>query len=57
MVKIDEVEWVENALGRKVPKEINGEKLYPYKGPFAHKPTKTHKYGPRLGFVDRKSVV
>lgn len=58
MVKIDEVEWVENALGRKVPKEINGEKFYPYKGPFAHKPAKTHKYGPRLGYVaDQRSQV
>lgn len=58
MVKVDEVEWVENAIGRMVPKSINGEELYPYKGPFAHKPTKTHKYGPRLGFVaDQKSEV
>ncbi len=58
MVTIDKVEWVENAIGRKIPKEINGEKLYPYRGPFAHKPTKTHKYGPRLGFIaDQRSEV
>ncbi|MGA1821218.1 MAG: citrate lyase subunit alpha [Thermoplasmatota archaeon] len=58
MVRADELEWVENGIGRMVPKEINGEKLYPYIGPFAHKPTKTHKYGPRLGFVaDQESEV
>jgi len=51
MVNIDEVEWVENAIGRKVPKNINGEELYPYIGPFSHKPHKTHKYGPKLGYV------
>jgi citrate lyase subunit alpha/citrate CoA-transferase len=58
MVRVDEVQWVENALGRKVPKEINGIKIHPYKGPFSHKPAKTHKYGPRLGYVaDQKSQV
>ncbi|HHD16375.1 MAG: citrate lyase subunit alpha [Thermoplasmata archaeon] len=51
MVKVKDLEWVENAIGRKVPKEINGEELYPYVGPFEHKPTKTHKYGPKLGYV------
>ncbi|MFW3146328.1 MAG: citrate lyase subunit alpha [Thermoplasmatota archaeon] len=51
MVKINDVEWVENAIGRKIPKSINGEELYPYEGPFAHMPHNTHKYGPKLDYM------
>ncbi|MBN1540424.1 MAG: citrate lyase subunit alpha [Candidatus Thermoplasmatota archaeon] len=51
MVNIDDVEWVENAIGRKVPKSIHGEEMHPYIGPFAHRPAKTHKYGAKLGYV------
>lgn len=51
MVKVTDVEWVENALGRKVPRFIEGVELIPYKGPFAHRPVKAHKYGPTLGYV------
>ncbi|MGA1873145.1 MAG: citrate lyase subunit alpha [Thermoplasmatota archaeon] len=51
MVKVDEVEWVQNAIGRMVPKSIDGEELFPYEGPFAHKPHKDRKYGPKLGYV------
>lgn len=51
MVNIDEVEWVINAIGRKVPKKIGDEVLYPYEGPFAHMPHKDHKYGPKLDYM------
>jgi len=51
MVKITEVEWVENAIGRKVPKRIGNEELFPYEGPFAHRPHKDHKYGPKLDYM------
>jgi citrate lyase subunit alpha/citrate CoA-transferase len=51
MVNVDEVEWIENSLGRKIPRSINGVELLPYNGPFAGKPTKTHKYGPKLGYI------
>ncbi len=58
MVRVDELEWVENAIGRKVPTEINGKKLYPYEGPFNHKPANFRKYGPKLGYIaDQTSEV
>ncbi len=56
MVRIDEVEWVENAIGRKVPKAINDVELIPYKGPFSHKPVLDHKYGPKLGYVAKEET-
>ncbi|MFO8051671.1 MAG: citrate lyase subunit alpha [Thermoplasmatota archaeon] len=51
MVKVHDVEWVKNAIGRKVPRSINGEKLYPYEGPFAHRPHKDRKYAPKLDYM------
>ncbi|MEA3558882.1 MAG: citrate lyase subunit alpha, partial [Candidatus Thermoplasmatota archaeon] len=51
MVKINDIEWVENSIGRKVPKTMNGEDLFPYEGPFAHRPHKKRKYGPKLDYM------
>ncbi|MEJ2068254.1 MAG: citrate lyase subunit alpha, partial [Deltaproteobacteria bacterium] len=50
-MKISEIEWVENSLGRKVPGSINGEIYHPYVGVYESKPRKGHKYGPKLGYI------
>jgi len=55
---VNELEWVVNGIGRKVPKSIDGKELIPYSGPFSHSPVKDHKYGPILGYVaDQKSEI
>ncbi len=56
MVKADDLEWVENGIGRMVPKEVEGVAISPYCGPFNAVPTKKNKYGPKLGYIaDQKS--
>ena len=56
MVKVSETEWIENRIGRKVPKQVEGVDISPYNGPFNATPTKSHKYGPKLGYIaDQKS--
>ena len=56
MVKMDELEWIENGIGRKVPKVVECVDISPYCGPFNAVPTKSNKYGPKLGFIaDQKS--
>jgi citrate lyase subunit alpha/citrate CoA-transferase len=58
MVNADELEWVENAIGRMVPKVVEGVEISPYCGPFNAVPTKSNKYGPKLGFIaDQKSEI
>ncbi len=51
--------WIENNVGRKIPSEINGEKLRPYRGPFATPPMKERRHSPRLypSPPDRKKVI
>ncbi len=51
MVNSNEVEWVENQIGRMVPRSINGEELTPYCGPFSAVPRNDRKHGPRLGYI------
>jgi citrate lyase subunit alpha/citrate CoA-transferase len=51
MVKADDLEWVENDIGRMVPKHVEGLDISPYCGPFNAVPTKKNKYGPKLGFI------
>ncbi len=51
MVGVDEVEWVENRIGRMIPRSINGEELTPYCGPFSAVPRNDRKHGPRLGYI------
>jgi citrate lyase subunit alpha/citrate CoA-transferase len=56
MVNMDDLEWVENGIGRKVPKVVEGVEISPYCGPFNAVPTKSNKYGPKLGYIaDQKS--
>ena len=58
MVNSNEVEWVENQIGRMVPRSINGEELTPYCGPFSAVPRNDRKHGPRLGYIaDQTSEV
>ena len=58
MVNMDDLEWVENGIGRKVPKVVEGVEISPYCGPFNAVPTKSNKYGPKLGYIaDQKSAI
>ncbi|MCK5773948.1 MAG: citrate lyase subunit alpha [Thermoplasmata archaeon] len=58
MADTGEVEWVENQIGRLVPRSINGEELTPYCGPFNAVPRNDRKHGPRLGYIaDQTSEV
>ncbi|MCD6110566.1 MAG: citrate lyase subunit alpha [Thermoplasmata archaeon] len=47
------MEWVINGAERRIPVEIDGVKLLPYRGPFVTPPQRERKYGARLYHLSR----
>ncbi|MCD6382838.1 MAG: citrate lyase subunit alpha [Thermoplasmata archaeon] len=47
------MQWVVNEVGRKIPREVGGRRLIPYRGPFVTPPQSERKYGPKLYHISR----